>query len=340
MVRDSAGVEIVENYGPENAAGSFWAVEREPEFILGAVSDVSAYDGQQAERDDLDGNIFSVTGIARLVDGRIAVLSRDNHQVLIFDSSGKLTRAFGRRGTGPGEFRGPQHLQYLPPDTLVVWDAWMGPVTRFDTAGTLLDQTRIDLARTMEAIPGANAESPTTPLLDGSLVVAAARRDPAFQRPPDGTLFRYPPIEYVHIDVTGDGPATSLGLWDGPEMLAVPGRIRDAYPGDVGDRPANVDMFLDSHVAGGPESIYVTNGDADEIHAYGMTGQLQRIISARSASADGFRPGGPGAQGVLGQLRQPTGPALHGGAGRSEAGMVALSRRGGHDRRFRRVPVG
>ena len=44
----------------------------------------------------------------------------------------------GREGRGSGEFGGPEELQYLPPDTLAVWDSWFGPVNYFDTDGDLI----------------------------------------------------------------------------------------------------------------------------------------------------------------------------------------------------------
>ncbi|MDE2882555.1 MAG: hypothetical protein OXU69_09105 [Gemmatimonadota bacterium] len=39
-VRDSAGVEIVENHAPEHPAESFWTVDPEPEFVLGGSEDL------------------------------------------------------------------------------------------------------------------------------------------------------------------------------------------------------------------------------------------------------------------------------------------------------------
>ena len=124
-VRDSAGIEIVENHAPERPEGQFWTMDPEPAFVLGGIAT-----GAESEsgRDDLDGAIWGVRGLAMLVDGRIAVLSQGNHKVFIFDTSGRLSREFGSRGEGPGEFALPIRLQYLPPDTLAVWDHWMGPV--------------------------------------------------------------------------------------------------------------------------------------------------------------------------------------------------------------------
>ena len=177
-IRDSAGVEIVENHDTERARGQFWTLDPEPEFVLGG-SEVRPVAG----RDDRGGRILYVRGLARLVDGRIAVLSEGNHQLFIFESSGKLSKAIGGRGEGPGEFSRPVRMQYLPPDTLAVWDQWMGPVTYFDTAGVVMKRRPIDLGKVLAAVPGASYESPTIPLPDGSFVVTVRRKDHRIARP-------------------------------------------------------------------------------------------------------------------------------------------------------------
>ena len=77
-------------------------------------------------------------------------------------------------GEGPGEFRKPEWLQYLPPDTLVVWDYFMSSISYFDTAGNLLRERRVDQARLREA--GASGEAFVRPLPDGAFVVSVRWR--------------------------------------------------------------------------------------------------------------------------------------------------------------------
>lgn len=279
IVRDSGGVEIVENHAPERSRGEFWTLGPEPAFVLGAGEVRSGAD-LGGDRDDLDGSIWRVRGLAKLVDGRIAVLSGGHHQVMIYEPSGKLSRTIGGRGQGPGEFVSPEGMQYRPPDTLVVWDYWMGPVTYFDTVGTVLERRQIDYGKMFAVVPGVSQESPKTPLPDGSFVVRVRRTDPDFVRPRDGSLMRYPLVEYLRVDLETYAPR-SLGIWDGPEMWAVPGDVRasspalastpDWYPADLG---------LDSHVATGgrPPAIYVTNADRNEIRQFSLDGTLRRII--------------------------------------------------------------
>lgn len=280
-IRDSADVEIVENHAPEWPLDQFWTLDPEPRFVLGG-SDGAGVGEAGGQRDDLDGRIWVVKGLARLVDGRIAVLSQGNDQLFIFEPSGALSRTIGGRGEGPGEFASPERLQYLPPDTLAVWDHWMGPVTYFDTAGAVLDRRLIDLGRVLAAVPEATVESATFPLPDGSFVVTIRHRDPDLVRPPEGTLVRYPPVEYVRVDLD-TYVARSLGIWDGEEKWAVPDEVRALYPMlasgyEHGLVPLAGELMSQLTAAGRPPAIYVTNGDRNEIRQFALDGTLLRII--------------------------------------------------------------
>ena len=133
-VRDSAGIEIVENHAPERPEGQFWTMDPEPAFVLGGIAT-----GAESEsgRDDLDGAIWGVRGLAMLVDGRIAVLSQGNHKVFIFDTSGRLSREFGSRGEGPASSRSRSAystcLRTRSPCGTTGW----GPLTVSDQVGLI-----------------------------------------------------------------------------------------------------------------------------------------------------------------------------------------------------------
>ena len=241
-VRDSAGVEIVENHEPEHPPGAFWTLGEEPEFVLGGAGS------------DIGANIWKVRDIARLADGRIAILSQGNHQVFLYEPSGLLSKVIGGRGRGPGEFVRPERMQYLPPDTLAVSDYSMGPVTYFDTAGTVLRTRPIDLARTLDLLPERSAEHPRTPLPDGSFVVAAWQHDPQFERPREGEVYRYPSVEFLRIDSLYT--ARSLGVWDGLEWWSVPKTVQEMSA--TASPETQTFHLLDSHVAvGGGSSVHL-----------------------------------------------------------------------------------
>ena len=261
--RDSAGIEIVENHAPERLPGHFWTIDSEPEIVIGGQEDPSGAVGDSGHL------VWQVYGLARLNDGRVAVLSAGNRQLAMFTPSGELVRTIGRAGDGPGEFTRPDYLQYLPPDTLAVWDTWFGPVAYFDLEGNLLKQRSLDLALIIERT-GGNAESPRHPLPDGSFVIRATGGDPNFRRPAPGSVYRGSPTDFLRVD--SSYATHHMGAWPLWEMW---------YPGPGIDAPPFPYYYvLDSHVAGGgdPLVIYVSEGDRNEIHQFAPDGTLLRII--------------------------------------------------------------
>ena len=266
-VHDSAGVEIVVNHTPERAAGGFWTVDPEPEIVLGGTENPGAAANDSAQL------IWDVVGLARLTDGRVAVLSGEGRGLFLFEASGKLSGTIGRAGEGPGEFLRPERLQYLPPDTLVVWDYHMTSINYFDTEGSLLRERTIDHAALRQRAPGATGESMRMPLPDGSFVVGAPDRSGAGaeMRPEPGGTFRWMPEEYLRLD--HEYRAHSFGIWAGMEMW-VP-RVGTDY-----EIPFVPTFALDSHIAvgGDPLSVYLSEGDRNEILQFALDGTLMRII--------------------------------------------------------------
>ncbi len=232
---DSAGIEIVENHAPEHAPGQFWTIDTVPEIVLGGANEPGT------EANAPTGLVWSVVGLARLADGRVAVLSSEQKQILLFEPTGELTRTIGREGRGPGEFIYPERLQYFPPDTLEVWDYGMTSTIRFDSGGAVLGERSVDYARLRDH--GVSSEHTWLPLPDGSLVVAAASQRVFFGE--EARLPRAPTLpEYIRIDNTY--AAHRLG----PASLVAAG--------------------------GDPLSIHVARGG--EIHQLALDGTLLRII--------------------------------------------------------------
>ena len=209
-VRDSAGIEIVENHAPVWSDGDFWIVDPEPEFVLGGLG----------APEDSTHLIWSVIQAAPLSDGRIVMLTPEGDpKVLVFEPSGRLSASFGRAGKGPGEFNYPIRLQVSQGDTIVVWDRMWGSVYHFDPSGRLLRERRIDFGALIEVTRTRNqhpGESVHWPLPDGSFLVDAVPTD---WRPPEepGQIYRRP-TGYVRIDSAYS--AHSFGWWDGRERLS------------------------------------------------------------------------------------------------------------------------
>ena len=243
---DSAGIEIVVNHAPEHAAGEFWTFDTVPEIVLGGAEDLGALANDPSQL------IWEVVGLVRLEDGRVAVLSSMGKQLLLFEPSGALSRTIGRGGEGPGEFTRPEWLQYLPPDTLVVWDYFLRSVAYFDTAGTLLRQRRVDQALLREA--GASGEAFVRPLPDGTFVVSV-RGGPDNER----------------VESMGWNPRTSsLQTFGG--RVGNYARIDDSY------RPQVLGPRSGIATGGDPPSIYLSGRGRNEIRQLSLDGAVLRII--------------------------------------------------------------
>jgi hypothetical protein len=127
VVRDSAGIQLVENVRPHWAAGEEWLVG-EPGLTIGG---------------DPNDDLFAVAGAALLLDGRVAVAVAGTSEVRIYRPDGVLEHAWGRPGDGPEEFRLLARMGRGGGDTLWVHDyghsriVWLSPGDGFLGALTL-----------------------------------------------------------------------------------------------------------------------------------------------------------------------------------------------------------
>jgi hypothetical protein len=125
-VRDSAGIQVVENFGaPLWREGERWeftevlrigAVEGEPEYEFGRI-----------------------TGMAVLSDRRVVIADAMSHNLRFFSADGIYEQTVGTQGQGPGEF-GDGFLGILqgPGDTMVVRDPTNGQMHTIAPDGTWL----------------------------------------------------------------------------------------------------------------------------------------------------------------------------------------------------------
>ena len=261
-IRDSAGIEIVENHAPVWESGEFWTVDPEPEFVLGGL-------GESGDSAHL---IWQVRGAKPLSDGRIALLTPNgDRKVLVYEpTTGRLSAAFARSGRGPGEFVRPVGMQVLPGDTIAVWEVMFGPVYYFDPSGRIVRERRIDLGALVEATRTGNQQPGEIPwpLPDGSFAMSVHQVE--WARPDRSGVVYRAPIGFVRID-----SAYSVhrfgGWWDELETLSSVG----------GDNLYSGVPFATSAMltfGGAPLSAYVTNNDGYEVHQFSATGVLQRIL--------------------------------------------------------------
>lgn len=124
VVRDSAGVEIVESSAPGWERP--WRLADAPAVSIGLVEGDEAY------------QFSDVTSGFVLPDGRIVVGHRRSPPDLrIFDATGRHERTIGGDGAGPGEFRVVFSADALG-DTIRVYDPGLARITRFASTGELL----------------------------------------------------------------------------------------------------------------------------------------------------------------------------------------------------------
>jgi hypothetical protein len=131
LVRDSAGIEIVENQGSRSGIANRWVVSKEPIIRIGSRA------GVEAEQ-------FSyIRGVSRTANGEIVVLEGLTSELRFFDSLGTHRNTVGGQGEGPGEFRQAYQLGRLGGDTLAVWDIQARSLNLFLEDGTYLHRERI-----------------------------------------------------------------------------------------------------------------------------------------------------------------------------------------------------
>ncbi|MGH7460882.1 MAG: 6-bladed beta-propeller [Longimicrobiales bacterium] len=282
VIRDSGGIQIVENSSPLWTAGQGWQVAES--LVIGAV------DG------DEDYLLNGVRGAIRMPDGRIVVANGGGSELRVYDAAGTFLRRVGRKGWGPGEFQRPDHVIRLAGDTIAVWDAGIGPVSFFDDELRYIRRERIDRRQLLELLGSERATEAVTPLPDGSFVLHVTSREEA-RSLAEGQLFR-PPLGYFRF-ARDLSRVDSLGWYGGLQQMYLNIGGRRVYE--------TVDVSPHARIAAGgnPLLIYAGNGEPYEVHAFAATGRLVRIIRSslaplpipadvserrRRSAEQGFRP--------------------------------------------------
>ncbi len=205
IVRDSAGVRIIEHATLKNAPVAF-TLTTAPVFQLGGLKT------NLEEEFNADHPFLAAT---RLSDRRIAVADRNS--IKFFDANGKYLMLAGRKGPGPGEFTHLRRLCLMPGDTLLAIDYNDRRVSLWSRDGKLL--------QTFPAT-GVPASEPCFP--DGTMLVEQAPGGTGEARVgrtmahyarirPNGTLVAdlglFPTEEYGPIMISPSVVATPNGVW-------------------------------------------------------------------------------------------------------------------------------
>jgi len=254
VVRDSAGIAIVENASPADSAAYRWY------GVEGLRVDIGREDGAEGQ------DLFRVAAALRLADGRIVVADGGSSELRFFDAAGTFLRRAGRSGEGPGEFRAPSWLANPVPDSIFVFDRALVRVSVFDTAGAFVRDFPF-------GDPG-NGASPVGRLRDGSFLgrpvisLGAGPNDliPQGRQQPDIMMARFDPTGSV-ID--------TLGIFPGPERVI----NIEGSGATITSISVMTPMFgrtPDYEIVG--DDLWVGDQAAPEIRVYGADGALRRIL--------------------------------------------------------------
>jgi len=152
IVRDSAGIEIVENTAPALSTPA-WTISAEPEVAIGVLDGEPNY------------QLYQVGTVMRLADGRIVVANGGTHQVRFYGPDGRFIRSIGNKGAGPGEFEALNRVGRYGSDSLMVYDWRHRRISVFDTAGTFARSFMVQLS-------AGEYPASVSPLPDGRLLVS------------------------------------------------------------------------------------------------------------------------------------------------------------------------
>lgn len=237
---DSAGVEVITNL-METDALPVDSVRGEPVLVI---------------RPDEQGDVVfhRIAGVVPLEAGGVAVGSAEPRTVYVFDEEGDLQRSLGGPGEGPGEFRYILDVFVISPDSLAVFDNWLGRITVFSAEG--IPARTIDLRRFVPPASGANVY----PTSDGFAFVGIA----SLGGPRAQSSYRDSAGSYL-LDVEGDSVGY-YGRFPGAEVMYTE-RLFGALP---------FGGLLSSAVR--DDHLIVGTGDEPELREYDATGEVIRII--------------------------------------------------------------
>lgn len=139
VVRDSAGVQLVENpamplWGAEEA----WRIEER--VSIGQLDGPAEYAFNQISELEVGDS------------GEVFVLDGGDKVIRVYSPEGQFLRQFGGDGEGPGEFRAPSQL-VRHADTLIVYDWRQQRITRLGLHGDVIRTDRTEMTTFEHGFP-------------------------------------------------------------------------------------------------------------------------------------------------------------------------------------------
>jgi hypothetical protein len=240
MVRDSAGITIVESTAAAWGEGQGWVADFSPIVDLAEAADGPSHE------------FFNATDATRLADGSFVVADDGDEEIRIFSSAGVHLRTLGRAGAGPGEFERLDQVFALPGDSIVAYDFWQGRLTVFTPDGAV--------ARVVTP-EGAYRPRPLVPLANGGYVGKSTDFSGFGNR--RGLHRMLSPV--VRLNQYGMVVDTLSTIPGGESVVFSRGDARAMWG-------------KNSHLAVYHDEVYLGSADSMEFQVRSPDGQLQRIV--------------------------------------------------------------
>lgn len=261
VVRDSAGVAIVESEAPDLNGTPTWSVSAEPTWSVGVVA------GNPAEQ------FFNVTDARLLPDGRLLVVDGGAKELRFFDAAGVHLFTTGGEGDGPGEYQGfSLTARPYPGDSIVVYDTGNGRVSFLEPDGTFGRSISLfGSGMSMSGGVGVGGGAPERVELievfdDGSFLARVAGRPFTSA---DSTHVARQSEEHLRLSPAGE-TLDSLGAVSGSELFVY------AMPGGVSVSNLAFGRTTAVDVHGG--RVMVGENDGFSIEARSTGGTVERIL--------------------------------------------------------------
>jgi hypothetical protein len=165
VVRDSAGIAVVDHGVLADRDLPVWSVDPEPALRIGVVEGEEVYQWDEL----FAGGVLS--------DGTVVGVDRSAQEIRAYSPVGEHLWSFGRRGEGPGEFRFPWSLHVTPGDTLVISDPGTNRLTLLSPDGEMIGTFAVPTNRGV--VLGAGLVGDGTVLVETLIPRRSERHGPA-----------------------------------------------------------------------------------------------------------------------------------------------------------------
>ncbi len=244
-VSDSAGITIVESYGPAWNASIRWRLSPAPSLVIGVAHGDPEYE------------LYGVFSVRRLSNDLMVVSNAGTSELRFFNISGRYLYSVGRKGAGRGEFEALGRVFEFSAGSLMVADRRLFRLSAFDSRGIF--------ARSWSLVDGTMFVQPIGNFADGSFLLAAAVAQPDLNQQGvvrDLASYYRHTADGTALDTLGTFPFTERYFKSSADgvitMVARPfGRHASAAVGDT--------------------VLYVGVGERFEIGVYSMDGELLRL---------------------------------------------------------------